>query len=183
MEERFYAGIGSRKTPAPILSQMTLLGASLSALGYSLRSGAAEGADTAFELGANAAANPPHKEIFLPWPNFEGNKSLYDSPSDEAYELASRYYDQLHNDRANAWANAGPGVRSLMARNCHQILGQDLKRPVEFVLYWADHAYGKKICRGGTAMGLTIADAYNIPFYIVGSGYCNSFLDTLNITV
>ena len=49
----YYAGIGSRSTPSSILSIMTILGKTLAQNGYILRSGGAEGADKAFEIGCN----------------------------------------------------------------------------------------------------------------------------------
>ena len=48
-----YAGIGSRKTPNSILEEMTTLAKLLSNMGYTLNSGGAVGADTAFEQGAD----------------------------------------------------------------------------------------------------------------------------------
>ena len=49
---RRYAGIGSRQTPAPVLEQMRSIGAAMAEAGWLLRSGAAQGADSAFEAGA-----------------------------------------------------------------------------------------------------------------------------------
>ena len=45
---RFYAGIGARATPPPILSLMTRAAFALCKRGYVLRSGRAIGADSAF---------------------------------------------------------------------------------------------------------------------------------------
>ncbi len=50
-----YAGVGSRLTPMPILGLMRKLGFRLAELGYTLRSGAADGADAAFEAGCDEA--------------------------------------------------------------------------------------------------------------------------------
>ena len=66
----FYAGIGSRKTPPTIRSLMTKCANQLHNEGFTLRSGGAQGADTAFELGAQL-----RKEIYLPWRRFNGNDS------------------------------------------------------------------------------------------------------------
>jgi predicted Rossmann fold nucleotide-binding protein DprA/Smf involved in DNA uptake len=43
-----YAGIGSRETPKEVLKSMTNYAKELSATGWVLRSGGADGADTAF---------------------------------------------------------------------------------------------------------------------------------------
>lgn len=56
---RYYAGIGSRKSPQDILKFMVKIAKSLSD-SYILRSGGAVGADKAFEYGAK------DKEIFRP---------------------------------------------------------------------------------------------------------------------
>ena len=50
--KKYYAGIGSRKTPKDICELMTRVARYLYFKGYTLRSGAADGADTAFEIGA-----------------------------------------------------------------------------------------------------------------------------------
>ena len=63
-----YAGIGSRKTPVHILSKMRRVAERLEVRGYTLRSGGADGADTAFEEGCK------RKEIFLPQPGFNGRE-------------------------------------------------------------------------------------------------------------
>jgi predicted Rossmann fold nucleotide-binding protein DprA/Smf involved in DNA uptake len=49
----YYAGIGARSTPPQILSVMTRLASKLEGMGYTLRSGGAAGADTAFERGVS----------------------------------------------------------------------------------------------------------------------------------
>ena len=60
-----YAGIGARKTPGGVLVLMREVGAILARDGWMLRSGGAEGADSAFEAGAKSAGGA--REIFLPW--------------------------------------------------------------------------------------------------------------------
>ena len=60
-----YAGIGSRRTPDDVLEQMTQLAQELGKLGWTLRSGGADGADRAFQDGAEAVGG--RREILLPW--------------------------------------------------------------------------------------------------------------------
>lgn len=50
---KIYAGIGSRKTPKKILEQMRNISSFLAKEGYTLRSGGADGADSAFEDGCD----------------------------------------------------------------------------------------------------------------------------------
>ena len=51
MERKYYAGIGSRLTPAPVLDLMNRIATHLVKKGWTLRSGGADGADTAFASG------------------------------------------------------------------------------------------------------------------------------------
>ena len=48
---KIYTGIGSRNTPKEVLELMKTIGKYLGCLGYELRSGGADGADSAFESG------------------------------------------------------------------------------------------------------------------------------------
>lgn len=51
MRSMTYAGIGSRNTPEPVLALMQRCATRLEVLGYTLRSGGANGADSSFEAG------------------------------------------------------------------------------------------------------------------------------------
>lgn len=70
MTARYYAGVGSRETTAEVLLRMKAMAATFAKRGWSLRSGHAEGADTAFFRGADAVGGK--MEIFLPWSGFGG---------------------------------------------------------------------------------------------------------------
>lgn len=147
---KFYAGIGSRETPEGMLLLLTNIAQRLRAEGYILRSGGADGADMAFEAGAG-----DQKEIYIPWLGFNGSTSAL-LPTKEAYEMAAKYHP--------AWYKLSYGARKLHARNCHQILGHDLKTPVERVVCWTKNASGT----GGTGQALRIARAYDIPIDDLG---------------
>lgn len=141
----FYAGIGSRRTPENVLVIMEMAARRLARLGYILRSGAAPGADAAFELGAGSLA-----EIFLPWPGFNGHSSPLNRPDPRALEMASRFHP--------AWSRVSRSGRLLHARNCYQILGRSLEDPVRFVLCWHDGS-------GGTMQTVRIAQSRSIPIF------------------
>ena len=68
--KKVYAGIGSRETPGGTLKRMGVISGALHTLGFKLRSGAADGADSAFE---KFAGN--NKEIYLPWKGFNKHPS------------------------------------------------------------------------------------------------------------
>lgn len=151
----FYAGIGSRTAPEEALKLMQRLAARFDDLGFVLRSGGANGSDAAFESGAT------NKEIFLPWKDFNNRSSQFDSATSEAIRLA----EQLHP----AWQQLSPAAKKLMARNSHQILGGNLRSPVDFVVTWtpdgAETASQRGRATGGTGQAIDLADKFKIPVF------------------
>lgn len=150
----FYAGIGSRNTPVSICHAITRLAQALAKYSI-LRSGGADGADSAFENGCDLANGK--KEIYLPWKNFNDNKSELYNITKNAQLLA----EQLHP----AWNRCSYGAKKLHARNCYQILGYTLDYSSSFVICWTKD--GKEI--GGTATALKLANHYSIPIFNFGS--------------
>lgn len=146
----YYAGIGSRETSQEFLDLFTRVAKYLSTKDCVLRSGGAKGSDKAFELGAT------HKEIYLPWKGFEGNNSNLIVKDERAFEIAAKYHPR--------WDYLSQGVRLLQARNSHQILGNDLKSPSDFVICWTKGGKGG----GGTGQALRVAKDYNIPIFDCG---------------
>ncbi len=143
---KYYAGIGTRKTPVDICKRMTIMARGLEAKGYILRSGGADGADIAFEQGV---VDPSHKEIFLPHLKFNGSTSTL-LPIPEAFDIAARFHPW--------WDHLTPEFKRFHARNVHQVLGMDLKTPSEFVICWTID--GK--ASGGTGQAMRIANHYGI---------------------
>lgn len=153
-----YTGIGSRKTPPEVLSTMEGIGRILGEIGWTLRSGHADGADLAFETGAAQAKGK--MEIFLPWEGFNGGSIKYPSyliPSglinERAMELAMEYHPN--------WFQCSWPARKLHARNCYQVLGADLQNPTQLVICWTEG--GRR--EGGTGQALRIAEAQSIPIF------------------
>lgn len=158
-DNRFYAGIGSRITPQRVISQMELLAAFAANNSWVLRSGAADGADSAFERGCDSVNG--EKQIFLPWPAFRQHPSSYNRPSSEAGRLAVRIHP-IH-------AKLSYGAKMLIARNMHQILGPNLDEPVSCVICWTPDGcenakqYGKTT--GGTGSAISLASEYGVPVF------------------
>lgn len=171
---KYYAGIGSRETPHHILLDMVRMSIILHSLGYTLRSGGANGADSAFEMGADLAEtkNPQfcfrsdivdYKEIYLPWYGFNGREEdkrktivpQYDNP--KLWSTAINLALEIHPSPKDLTK----GARSLHARNCYQVLGRDLNTPVDFVVCYTDPTY----TRGGTRTAVKLAQRYNIPIW------------------
>ena len=151
-----YTGVGSRKTPEPILALMQTLAQTLARRGFTLRSGAAEGADSAFEVGSGEA-----KEIYLPWRGFNGSSSQFYVITDEALEMAARAHP--------AWNRLPPAARKLHARNCYQVLGLKLDVPSRFLVCWTpDGATHPRECTretGGTGTAIRLAALHGVPVF------------------
>lgn len=148
---KFYTGIGSRSTPEEIIAEMISWGTLLAKKGYILRSGGADGADSAFEQGCDLVKG--QKEIYLPWKGFNNNKSELYKVSKEALELASRIHP--------AWGQCSFGAKKLHGRNCYQVLGENLNSTSEFLICWTLDGKSK----GGTRTAIELAKQNNIPVY------------------
>ena len=144
-----YAGIGSRQTPEEYLRKFEELGKIFAEKGFTLRSGGADGADSAFEIGCDEVNGP--KEIFLPWKGFNGNESPLFDPPKKAFELASKIHP--------GWHYLKQGAQCLHARNCQQVLGTNLDDPVVFVVCYTP------LDKGGTLQALRIAGQKKILIY------------------
>ena len=152
-----YAGIGSRKTPAGVLSDMTVMAAWLARTGWHLSSGGADGADAAFAAGAPAG----QRTVWLSWRGYNGLRGpdcrvLSAAALAACMEIAA----PLHP----AWERCSPAVRKLHARNVAILLGERLDRPVEALVCWTER--GEAV--GGTGMGIRIARARGIPVFNLG---------------
>lgn len=163
-----YAGIGSRATPIATLVIMTRLAENLEQSGFILRSGAAKGADTAFEQGVT---EEDHKEIYLPWKGYNRSQSSRYHINQTALELAERFHPN--------WNACSDTVRKFHARNCYQVLGQTLDEPARFILCWTSD--GK--ASGGTGQALRIADYYSIPIFNMQTNIWETHFDAVMETI
>jgi len=157
-----YAGIGSRETHPDVLALMVTLGAKLAEAGWTLRSGAAPGADSAFEAGCDQQGG--NKEIFIPWNGF-GSRRITERG---VLLVPAQSQEQAHAIAAKAhpkWAFLKPAVRKLHARNVCQVLGADLEAPVAFVLCWTPNGSGS----GGTGQAIRIAREAGVPIFDLGA--------------
>jgi hypothetical protein len=151
----YYAGIGSRKTPAQILFTMTKIARTFAQHGWILRSGGAAGADTAFSNGAGELAH-----IYLPWHGFgtptSGRAFIYSS---DAMEFAKQFHP--------TWSRLSWTAKKLMARNTHQILGHDALGRSSIVICWTPDGAETLTTRetGGTGQAIRMAVHYNVPVF------------------
>lgn len=156
---RFYSGVGSRSTPIDIQQLMTSAAAHFRQLGFSLRSGAAAGADSACEAGAG-----DDKQIYLPYQRFNRHPSPLWQLSDDAVELAKTLHPAWH--RCNEFA------KQAHTRNTFQVLGFELDAPSAFMLcYTPDGARTEMSTTnrtGGTRTAIVLAHRRGIPIMNLG---------------
>lgn len=170
---RHYTGVGSRETPDEVLDLMRALGQRLADRGFILRTGGAQGADQAFELGWvwHIQSTPKEftkAEVFLPWDGFEGHTRdamfganiLPDLDNPGLYKKALEIAEKTHP----AWDRCSRGAKTLHARNVYQVLGQDLATPSKFLIAWAPVTKAGKP-KGGTATAIALAESYGVPCF------------------
>lgn len=146
----YYTGVGSRDTPEPYFDLIKRIAAYLAYKGCILRSGGADGADSAFEEGCDLI-DSSLKEIYLPWKKFNHRLNGIHTILPEAYEIAKQFHPAGENLRYPALKFHG--------RNVHQVLGRDLYTLSQFLICWTPG--GKTV--GGTATAINIAKSNRIP--------------------
>lgn len=137
---------------------MSRVASRLCSLGMVLRSGAAEGADTAFERGVPC---DDAKQIFLPWRGFRGHASALHEVCPRALEFGRSFHP--------VFDTLSQGQQKLMARNAYQVLGPSLDDPVAFVVCWTPDGCENEAQRtsktGGTGQAIAIASRHGIPVF------------------
>jgi hypothetical protein len=160
---KYYCGVGSRQTPVFICELFTEIAKELSGE-YILRSGGADGADTAFENGAGE-----NKEIWLPWKKFNKNTSTLTFDK-RATDILKTVIDDVH------FSNLTDAAIRLHSRNVHQIMGLlDDNNMSSFVLCWTVDAQDNF---GGTATAIKLAKKLGVPVYNFGK--CADLNEALN---
>lgn len=154
-KSKTYAGIGHRdlqnyreiNTGEPIERVMVWLASELEKQGYTLNSGGALGADSAFEEGVK---NPIHKNIFT-------TKDASDETRAIARELHPAH-EKLHGHALD-----------LYARNTNQVFGKDLNTTIDFVVCYTrdgcESAASRTRESGGTGQAIEMADRKGVPIF------------------
>jgi len=161
---QFYAGIGSRQTPAEIQRLMHDLAVTLAAQGWTLRSGGANGADQAFLSGAIGHHTTRRRcvETFLPWADYERDalrRLSFGSRSHVRLEQAEPWAMKIAAQFHPNWEACGQAARKLHARNTHQILGAERESEMsKLVICWTKDGQAT----GGTGQAMRVADAYGV---------------------
>ena len=176
--DKYYAGIGSQKTPDHILKIMSHIGSYLGTQGYTLRSGGSKGADEAFEKGAIRTNGDT--EIYLPWRGF--NNHLSDlNPS--IYPFSDVEYDYAEQNHP-AWRRCSPSARLMHQRNVRIMVGHpdlhgEIVKPSKFIVCWTAHG----ALEGGTAQALRIAQRIGTPVINLGEAISTDQLELLVLKV
>jgi hypothetical protein len=168
-----YAGVGSRKTPRDVLETMRAIGAALARKGYTLYSGGARGADTAFRRGADAAGGD--YRILLPAERFngaaaDGERFLFE-PNSEAWGRAATIAETLWTVHARfhgiaPWKEISLPSRRFHTRNVLQVLGPGCERKVSYLICWTADGmtawHERTPESGGTSQAIALASLVGV---------------------
>lgn len=153
-----YAGIGSRDILPNEEVQIKIIAKKMARLNFILYSGNADGSDIAFQNGSNAQC-----VLMLPWKKFN-NESYSTTACIEALDMGGSAdgLSSIMKFHPNA-AALTDGVRRIMARNYHQVMGYGKWPVVSFVICCSNEVNGNVI--GGTGQAVRIAKSRNIPVF------------------
>lgn len=151
MAKKYYSGIGARATPLDWQKRIIRVAKYLDDKQYTLRSGNADGADRAFQSGST------NMDIYSPWPGFNGGHPDTREVTREKVIEASKIILETHPNPNYL----SPSVVTLHSRSCYILMGEDLRTPSDFVVYYRP----LNVYKGGTTMAIKLADHFNIPSY------------------
>lgn len=157
--EPAYAGIGSRSTPAPVAAFMEQMAWRLTRCGYKLRCGASVGAEAAFSRGCTKAGGS--HEIWLPHKGFNGYDESGLVAGDRHHAMAAKVHP--------LWKYLSPELKQMVASRVALVLGDQMRRPVEFVICWTqdgfDGSAGAGVATGHSHFSIMLAASHSIPVF------------------
>ena len=156
MTASIITGVGSRSTPPKILAEMIKIGRWCLDNGVWVRSGHADGADWAFEMGSQEKCI-----AYIPWASFNSHlksRAKIRVLTDKEVSMQTDLVKELHP----APDRLSEGAFRLMRRNVCQIMGETPQSPLtNAVVCWTE---GGKLS-GGTAFAMRLAHKLNIPVF------------------
>jgi hypothetical protein len=172
MKIKYYTGVGSRNISKDEQDFIRDVAYKLRCKGWFLRSGAADGADSAFWDGhskfyreTHEHHDRDHERIYLPWDGFQGYhvdspmKCFY-TPKILGVEKQAR---EIAMDVHPASHKLTRGPLAMHTRNVLQVLGDNLKSPSTFLIACSDPIKGG--VTGGTNTAVQLAIRNNVPWY------------------
>lgn len=154
---KVYTGIGSRKIGKENYAFLFQIGKKLKEQGWIVRSGGAQGADSAF------GEADPLGEHYVPWRNFAVLKNLSEINVNQFKRDILEKAAKIAAEHHKKWDSLSSAVQLLHTRNVFQIFGRSLDSPSKMVIFWAPEEKGEVV--GGTGQAIRIARSYNIPTY------------------
>lgn len=159
---KIYTGIGSRDITDEEHNIITQIAWHFAKAGWTLRSGGAGGADTAFEKGC--AGNQGKAEIFIPWKGFgtkiENVNSKRYIPNEDKFQAAKEY---LLVDIIPWFEKMSQGAQKLHGRNFYQLYGVD-NTASDLMVYCADDDKNGTP-KGGSRTAVLLARKAGVPTY------------------
>lgn len=150
-----YAGIGSRSITEKETETIIKIANKLSKK-FILFSGNSEGSDIAFERGSNNRC-----VLFLPWTSFNAEKyqliNCLDSYVLGKSEIGNKSIDRYYPNQSIKY-----GVKMMMSRNYHQVMGYNEYPKVSFLICCANENSNGDV-EGGTGHVVRIARDHNVP--------------------
>lgn len=158
MANKTYCATGNMEIGMKVKNILVEIGRVLALNGYTLRSGGAPGAESAFEEGCDSVGGK--KEIYLPFEGYNNKTTgvVTDMTNEEeAIKIAQRYY--------LLWFKLSNKVKQMLTRYSWAVLGRNLDDPVDFVIAYIRED-GKT-----TEQVVRVANGSNITVYNIGSIY------------
>lgn len=165
---RYYTGVGSRDITQEEYRLLKQIGTRMSELGYWLRSGAADGSDSAFQHGA-CYDQEIKTEIWIPWKSFQSELQQgtpyvnYYIPTKDMFETARNFF--IEKKIIPWYDNMPQGPKALHGRNYYQVVGFPSENNLSKVcIYCADESRKGDVA-GGTRSAVMVARYFSIPTY------------------
>lgn len=178
---KYFTGVGARSTPVWCRYLMEDIASKLCNQGYSLRSGSASGADTAFEIGCDRVLG--NGEIYVPWNSFgtgsprTGKK--YHTITPQQLKGIRAFY--LKSGILPEFDNLKRSVKLLHARNYLQVLGRH-HQVSKVCLFYSETDWFTGAPVGGTRIAYAVSTHFKVPCYnLQNEKDCDKIIKRLNL--
>lgn len=166
---RFWTGVGSRSITQEEQELAVYVAETITRhFGMVLRSGAAEGADTAFQKGV-CNVDPKYCQIWTPWNSFRPKEQhvgfpscSYITPTTEMFEKSRKAF--IDTGIIPWFDNMKQGAQKLHGRNFYQVAGKHGEPLSRICIYIADEDANGEV-KGGTRSAVLVSRHYDIPTY------------------